>query len=40
MAKQPAPYSTLLPPRPDLQAMTEMTDTDLADAVARIEATG
>ena len=42
-AKQPAPHSTSLqpslPPRPVLQAMTEMTDADLAEVVARIEAT-
>ena len=39
-AKQPAPHSTSLPPslppRPVLQAMTEMTDADLAEVVARI----
>ena len=40
MANQPAPHSASLPPRPVLQAMTEMTDTDLADSVARIEAAG
>ena len=42
--EQPAPHSTslppALPPRPVLQAMTEMTDADLAEVVARIEATG